>query len=668
MLEIPGSAAAGREWFVANGLGGYAAGDLLGPPARRHHGLLIAALPPPLGRYAFASHVHERLLCEDGATLDLAETGSLASFRLEHGLPLWTHRAGACAIERRAFQPHEQNTTWLLYEAKAGAPLVLELTPWLGFRPHDEAMPADAFAGYAFDLTPDGLEVHGPQELPRLRIRFVGASAAFLAEPRAASFAYAIERERGGPERGWLWAPGRIRAHLAEADGFAIGISTESWPTLGARAPQQALRDEHERRGLLLAASGATGALDPVRDALVLAADAFVVRPPPRDATTARSGAAGDEPRTVIAGYPWFTDWGRDTMISLEGLALCTGRGREALSILRTFLSALRDGLIPNLFPEGEREGLYHTADATLWLFHAIDRAVAATGDRAFLGEALPRLLEIVERHRAGTRFGIGVDPRDGLLRQGAAGLPLTWMDARMGSWVVTPRRGKAVELNALWYHALRLLAGWCEQEQGPGARSRMLEKEAERVRRAFAERFWYEKGGHLYDVVDGEAGDDPSLRPNQIFALSLGHPVLEPSRWEPVLGAVRARLVTKMGLRTLAPDDPAYRPRYFGDLEARDGAYHQGTVWPWLAGPYVDAWLRVEPHARAEAHAWLAGLARHLEDACVGTMSEIFDAEPPHAPRGCFAQAWSVAELLRAWLRTSASEDAAGPAPSAAG
>jgi predicted glycogen debranching enzyme len=510
--------------------------------------------------------------------------------------------------------------------------------------------------GYEAVPLDEGIEVRGSPGLPPLRIRAVGATAALAGDPEGCAWDLSVERERGGPDRGWLWSPGRLRARLergpAGAALFAVGLSTESWAALHAVSPADALAAERERRRALLAA--ATPPSDEVRDALVLAADAFVIRPPAREPATARLHALGDEPLSVIAGYPWFTEWGRDTMIALEGLTLCTGRARDALSILRTFLSALRDGLIPNLFPEGGEEGLYHTADATLWLFHAVDRAVAATGDRAFLRAALPQLLDVVHHHLRGTRFGIGVDPGDGLLRQGAPGLPLTWMDARLGDWVVTPRRGKAVELNALWYNALRLLQRWCEQEDGPGATPRMLEKEAERVRASFHERFWYDAGGYLYDVVDGEEGDDPALRPNQVFALSLAHPVLSPERWAPVLAAVREHLLTPVGLRTLAPGHPRYQPRYFGDLRARDGAYHQGTVWPWLVGAYVDAWLRVAPGARREARSWLQGLVDHVGEACAGTVSEIFDAEPPYLPRGCFAQAWSVAELLRAWLRTA--------------
>jgi predicted glycogen debranching enzyme len=368
----------------------------------------------------------------------------------------------------------------------------------------------------------------------------------------------------------------------------------------------------------------------------------------------ARARAAGDEVRTVIAGYHWFTDWGRDTMISLEGLTLCTGRQREAGYILRTFGHYVRDGLIPNMFPEGTKEGLYHTSDASLWYFHAIHRYLQVTDDRSTLRQLLPKLKSIYEHHIKGTLFGIGVDT-DGLLRQGAKGYQLTWMDAKVDDWVVTPRRGKAVEINALWYNALRLLSDWLREEGDPLAPD--VEEWATRAYEKFNARFWYGEGGYLYDVIDGEQGDDPACRPNQIFAISLDYPVLDRSRWRPVFEVVRERLLTPVGLRSLAPGHRDFKAQYYGDLRARDAAYHQGTVWAWLAGPFVDAWLKIDPADKAGARtACLEGFIPHLSDAGIGTLSEIFDAESPYVPRGCIAQAWSVAEVLRAWLLTEES------------
>jgi predicted glycogen debranching enzyme len=362
--------------------------------------------------------------------------------------------------------------------------------------------------------------------------------------------------------------------------------------------------------------------------------------------------ASGDETCSVIAGYHWFTDWGRDTMISLEGLTLVTGRIAEAGSILRTFAHHVRDGLVPNLFPEGESQGLYHTADATLWFFHAIDRYLRASSDETTLVQLLPVLRMIIDRDLEGTVFGIGVDPADGLLRQGAPGYQLTWMDAKCGDWVVTPRRGKAVEINALWYNALCLMASWLERA-GDATTAARLAAHAERAKASFARRFWNPATGHLFDVVDGEHGDDPTCRPNQIFALSLPNPILDPARWAAVLQVIEQQLVTPYGLRSLAPIDPAFKPTYDGDLRNRDAAYHQGTVWSWFVGAYIDARLRVRPDDIAGARAYLEALTGHLGEACIGSISEIFDAIAPFTARGCIAQAWGVAELLRALVIT---------------
>jgi predicted glycogen debranching enzyme len=345
-------------------------------------------------------------------------------------------------------------------------------------------------------------------------------------------------------------------------------------------------------------------------------------------------------------------------MISLEGLTVTTGRLQEARDILRTFAFYFRDGLIPNLFPEGNKEGLYNTADATLWYFHALHRYLVASDDWATVELLLPVLDESIARHISGTRFNIGVDPADGLVRQGAERLALTWMDAKMDDWVVTPRRGKAVEINALWYNALRLLSDW-HSRAGRAERAVELGKLADTAYASFNRRFWYAEGGHLYDVIDGEHGDDPACRPNQILSFSLEYPVLDPSRWPAVLDMVEARLLTPLGLRSLDPRNADYKSRYDGDLRARDSAYHQGTVWAWLIGPFIDAWIRANPKRPQDARRYLTGFIPHLDHACVGTISEIFDAEEPFAPRGCVAQAWSVAEVLRCWVKTATRSEA---------
>src|SRR5688572_5006610 len=412
--------------------------------------------------------------------------------------------------------------------------------------------------------------------------------------------------------------------------------STEPWHAILSLSAKEALGYEEQRRRRLISIAHPS-LRNGAPAELVLAADSFVIKPEGRVADAARAQAMGDEARTVIAGYHWFTDWGRDTMISLEGLTLSTGRSTEAGWILRTFAHYVHDGLIPNMFPEGQNQGLYHTADATLWFFHALNRYLTETDDRGTLQLVLPKLRHIIDCHLAGTRFGIRVDSKDGLLRQGEQGYQLTWMDAKVDDWVVTPRRGKAVEINALWYNALRLLEGWLAHEGLPEEAER-IRSAAERVQASFNQRFWSDELGHLFDVVDGEEGNDPACRPNQLLAIALDNPVLDPSHWQAVVDAARERLLTPLGLRSLAPDHPEYKARYFGNLRARDAAYHQGTVWGWLIGPYVDAWLKLHPEDSAGARKLLEGFLPHLSEAGIGSISEIFDAEQPYAPRGCIS------------------------------
>ncbi len=650
-----------REWLVTNGLGGYASGTVSTLMTRRYHGLLIAALPAPLGRMNMLSHLHERLDLPDGGvaatTVGWEATGAgkpaevldLAEFRLELGLPVWRYELGQLVLEKRLLVPYRQNTVHVSYRlVSAPGPVSLQVRPAVHFRPHERPVSDPLTGPYGLTVLGDRYELFGSPEFPRLRLRTHGPPAAFRVSGHTIQHVlYPSERSRGYEATGDLWSPGYFRMTLEPEGTGTIVASTEPWEAIDALDPETALRAEQVRRRRLLSAAHPRARTGPAAE-LVLAADQFVVTPAGRVADTALIRATGDEARTIIAGYHWFTDWGRDTMIDLEGLTLLTGRHVEAGYILRTFAHYVRDGLIPNMFPEGTREGLYHTADASLWYFHAIDRYVRATGDRETLRLLLPTLLSIVDHHVRGTRFGIGIDPTDGLLRQGAAGYQLTWMDAKVEDWVVTPRRGKAVEINALWYNALRLLEGWMREEQGDDTAG-PLSTRADQVRTAFNARFWYADGGYLYDVIDGESGDDPACRPNQLLAISLSHPVLAETRWASVLAVVRERLVTPLGLRTLAPGHPDYKATYDGDLRARDAAYHQGTVWPWLIGPFVDAWLRAHPEDRAHTRQLLDRLWSHLDEACVGSISEIFDAEPPFTPRGCIAQGWSVAEVLRA-------------------
>ncbi len=659
------------EWLVANGLGGYAAGTVAGIPTRRYHGLLIAALR--VGRVVTLAQLGEKVRLPSGADLclsgeerqgsppDLRAVQQLVEFRIEGGLPVWVFAGEGVRLEKRLVLPHGQNTVHVLYRLLDGeGRFRLILEPRVAFRPQDEQVSRPLPAPFEVEAKGGRCEVRPAADpalvdrrgRPALRMAVLGGAALFTDGPREiAGLHYRVEAARGYDAVGDAWSPGSFAVDLAVGEEAALVASTALWEEALSLPPREALELDQERRVRLLAAAHPLARSGPPAE-LVLAADQFLIAPQ-RQGDAVRAHAAGEEPRTVIAGYHWFTDWGRDTMISLEGLTASTGRLEEARYVLRTFASHVRDGLIPNFFPDGEREGLYHTADATLWYFHALDRYVAASDDHATLEVLLPALLGIVERHLNGTRFGICVDPADGLLRQGAEGYQLTWMDAKVGDWVVTPRRGKAVEINALWYNALRLLEGWMREGRGIAA-ARRLSRHAERAYRSFNARFWYEAGGYLYDVVDGEKGDDPACRPNQVFAISLPHPILARERWSPVMETVRQRLLTPVGLRSLAPDHADYQRYYDGDLRSRDAAYHQGTVWAWLIGPFVDAWLKLHPSDREGAQALLAGFLPHLGDVCLGSISEVFDAEPPYRARGCVAQAWSVAEVLRGWLKTS--------------
>jgi predicted glycogen debranching enzyme len=650
------------EWLVTNGLGGYASGTSTGAITRRYHGLLIAALPNALGRMMMLNGLSERLRlpdrvvaytgAEELAGVTPGHTLPFSDFHLEAGLPIWRYEVESFTLEKRLLMPQRQNTVHITYRLLSGdGSLRLGLRPAIHFRPHDAPVSAVTVERYTLTVVNDQYEISAHSELPVLRIVVEGPAMAFTFDRReTAGIQYSTEFNRGYESKGSLWSPGYFRIDLTEGESATLIASTESWDTVRALTPSGAAQAENERRRRLIATACPAVQQGPGAE-LVLAADQFLITPLGRVADAARASATGDEVRTVIAGYHWFTDWGRDTMISLEGLTLTTGRYYEARWLLRTFAYYIRDGLIPNMFPEGEREGLYHTADATLWYFHALDRYVKVTGDRETLAVVLPKLVEIAQKHLHGTQFGISADAGDGLLRQGAEGYQLTWMDAKVEDWVVTPRRGKAVEINALWYNALRLLASWLTETGDPSAQG--FSEHADRVYESFNQRFWYEAGGYLYDVVDGERGNDPACRPNQVIAISLDHPVLDPSRWEPVMQAVAERLLTPVGLRSLAPGDKDYKAKYYGDLRSRDAAYHQGTVWAWLIGPYIDAWLKLHPEDPTGARPFLEGFVPHLGEACIGSISEIFDADRPHTPRGCIAQAWSVAEVLRCWAKT---------------
>ncbi len=652
---------------MTNGLGGYASGTISGAVTRRYHGLLTAALSAPRGRTVMWNHLSEELRfgpddlvslgAEErvGGQLELNGADYLQEFRLENGLPVWIFTVRGLTIEKRILMPHRENTVHVSYEVRGAGPRPsLELRPAFDFR-HYEA-PVDILPDSPYEICAK----HGRYEIsdadgkfPPLRLRLCDCPGDFVIKPRRIhEVVYRSELERGYDSQGDLWSPGVFRIDLTKSDRVTLVGSTEEWEIIDLLTPEAAAGAERDRRERLLGQADPQ-ARDGVAAELVFAADQFVISPAGRAEESARAHAFGDEVRTVIAGYHWFTDWGRDTMISLEGLTLTTGRTLEAGYILRTFAHYVRHGLIPNMFPDGQNDGLYHTADATLWFFHALHRYLQASNDTITLAMLLPTLGDIIDHHLAGTDFNIHVDPADGLLCQGKEGYQLTWMDAKMDDWVVTPRRGKAVEINALWFNALQLYSGWL-RASGDEAAAARYEEHARRTQHYFNERFWYHEGGYLYDVVDGPDGaEDKSIRPNQIFAISLDHPVLERERWQPVMEVIERELLTPVGLRSLSPRSPEYKKNYHGDLKTRDAAYHQGTVWAWLIGPFVDAWLKLHPHELEKARGFLARFPAHLNEAGLGTVSEVFDAEAPHTARGCIAQAWSVAEVLRCWVKT---------------
>ncbi|HEY7128360.1 MAG TPA: amylo-alpha-1,6-glucosidase [Nitrospira sp.] len=656
MTDDP-SALLAKEWLVTNGIGGYASTSLLGIATRRYHGLFVPDLPGR-GRTLLIPRLDETV--EWGARTVLLSGAEYADGRIEHDgvvylkdirrewqTPVWTFDLGGSVLEKRILAPHGQNTVYVQYRCVAGS-VRLHLRPYVTYRMHDAGLGEGHADEFALTIRHGRCEIPLPQDAQSLKLCVRPGKAVFVAaDVISEGVSYRVDRDRGSEYIQDLFSPGYFTADLSEGQQTALIASVEPWDMLDFDCVD-ILQAEQQRLEKLVSLAPALQ-LDNFAEQLELAADQFIVRPGARPEEQALAQASGTEAKTIIAGYHWFGDWGRDTMISLEGLTLCTGRSQETRAILRTFARYVQDGLLPNLFPEGSRQALYHTADATLWYFHALDRYLSLTEDRDTLMQLYPTMKEVIHHHRQGTRFNIGVDPKDGLLHAGAPGYQLTWMDAKVDDWVVTPRRGKPVEIQALWYNALRLMAGWAGQlGESPDPWREM----AEQAEASFHERYWFADGGYLYDVVDAQDGDDRSLRPNQIFSLSLRFPILRAERWRAVVDVVSLKLLTPFGLRTLSPDHPHYKATYAGDLRARDAAYHQGTVWPWLIGHYIDARLKVY-HDKAEARGLLRAFAAHLHDAGIGTISEIFDAEPPFRPRGCIAQAWSVAEVLRAYLLT---------------
>jgi predicted glycogen debranching enzyme len=635
-------AATRREWLVTNGIGGFAAGSVAGAATRRYHGILIAALHPPVGRTVLVANF-EATAAYGGKAYALSSNeyadGTIhphgyrliEQFALDGAIPTWTYAIGDARLVQRIWMEQGANATYVQFElARAAEPVRLNVAALCTHRDY-HAQYRGRFEP-AVATTLQGFEIDAYAGARRYSI--VADRGSFRADPAWYwNFKHRVESERGLDDVEDLFRPGEFTIDLEPAQRVTLICATDDAVTAAnplerERARQRALVDGERQPGWIRQ--------------LTLAADQFVVR---------RGGAGG---ATVIAGYPWFSDWGRDTMIALPGLTLSTGRAPIAAEILTTFARFVSEGMLPNRFPDQGETPEYNTVDATLWYFDAIAQYFDYTGDAALPRALYPLLVDIIERHLGGTRYGIRVDPHDGLLAAGEAGVQLTWMDAKIGDWVVTPRSGKAVEINALWYRALRVTSDLARRFDDANT-ARRLDALAERVRSSFGARFWNADGGYLYDVVDApDRGNDAALRPNQIFAVSLPVDLLDAERAKAVVDTCARALWTSFGLRSLALDDPAYAGTYRGGPRERDAVYHQGTVWSWLLGPFALAHYRVYHDAPA-ALAWLSAMPSHLNDACIGSVSEIFDGDAPHKPRGCFAQAWGVAETLRAWTEISA-------------
>ncbi|MBD2597941.1 amylo-alpha-1,6-glucosidase [Nostoc spongiaeforme FACHB-130] len=640
-----------REWLVTNGIGGYASGTVAGLLTRRYHGLLIAALHPPLGRTLLLAKLDETVLYGDriyplhtnrwaNQTVSPQGYRHIESFALEGTIPLWRLAVADALLEKRIWMQLGANTTYIQYTLRrATQPLQLTLKAMVNYR------------DYHSDTHSNGWQ---------MSVEAVEQGICVTANPSATPFHLLSDKASSTPVHNWYYdfdlAVERYRGlndkedHLHAAT-FAVTLHPGEAVTFVASTEKQIdlhgetalkLRRTQEQKllGLWQSNRPITAQESPAWiKHLVLAADQFIVD---------RSVPEESHGKTIIAGYPWFSDWGRDTMISLPGLTIATGRPEVARAILRTFAKYVNQGMLPNRFPDVGEEPEYNTVDATLWYFEAIRAYDNATNDDHLLSELFPVLADIIYWHCRGTRYGIHLDPTDGLLYAGVTGTQLTWMDAKVGDWVVTPRIGKPVEVNALWYNALRTMAKFARQLGKP---HQEYEAMADRALARFS-RFWNEALGYCYDVIDSPDGDDGALRPNQIFAVSLPESPLTPAQQKGVVEVCGRMLLTSHGLRSLSPSHPQYQGIYGGNQYRRDGAYHQGTVWGWLLGPFVLAHLRVYKNPQ-QARQFLEPMANHLTASGVGSLSEIFDGDAPMTPRGCTAQAWTVAEVLRAWLAT---------------
>ncbi len=639
-------AALRREWLETNGLGGFASSTIIGLNTRRYHGLLVAATKPPVGRLVLLSKLEETLLI-DGRRFDLSANRYpglihpqgfhyLKRFRLDP-FPVLTYEVEGIEMQKSVFMIHGENSVVILYHLtknnhpKSPKNLRLEIRPLIAFRDYHGTTHENGGINSAVQQRSGLATVTPYQGLPALHLAHNAIELCKTGDWYR-NFEYDAERERGLDFSEDLFNPFVLSFDLRSRRQASIIASTEERDAAEAVEYRQA---EITRRRKAMAASPIE---DSFAQSLASAADQYLV-------------SRGDQ-KTVVAGYHWFGDWGRDTMIALPGLTLPTGRYDVARSILRTFAKHVDQGMLPNRFPDADETSEYNTVDAALWFFEAARAYLAYTGDLEFVRDQLyPVFVDIISWHARGTRYGIKADD-SGLLASGEAGVQLTWMDAKVCDWVVTPRRGKPVEIQALWYNALCIMEDLASRFGDEAAREHYRHI-ATVAQRSFNQLFWNEKLGCLYDVVN-DGPPDPSIRPNQIFAVSLHHSMLPRDRARSVVKKVEEHLLTPFGLRSLAPSDPQYCGCYTGAPTERDGAYHQGTIWSWLLGPFITAYIKVNggsEEAKRQAQAWLSLLESHLAEAGLGQVSEIFEGNAPHRPCGCIAQAWSVAEILRVYF-----------------
>ncbi|WP_019506658.1 amylo-alpha-1,6-glucosidase [Pleurocapsa sp. PCC 7319] len=652
-----------REWLVTNGIGGFASGTIAGVLTRHYHGLLIGALNPPVARTLLLTKLEE-IVHYNGQFYDLATNrwadGTVApegylnieSFHLDGTTPVWNFAFADGLLEKRIWMHQGENTTYIRYSYQRGSqPLTLSLKALVNYRDYHGGTHFDSKSiGKIEPISDVDLEIKPFPDAASLYLSAISENSThnfswLINNTWYQNFALAVENYRGldDTEDHLLAATGNVS--LQPGDSITFVASTQKDEETKRHGDKE--KEEKGRKLIdLFYSQNKLQAAPEWIEQLVLAADQFIVDRPLTN---------NPEGKTIIAGYPWFTDWGRDTMISLPGLTISTGRYDIAKTILLTFAKYVDRGMLPNVFPDAGETPEYNTVDATLWYFEAIRTYYDATEDREFIAELFPLLAEIIDWHIKGTRYNIKMDD-DGLLYAGEPGVQLTWMDAKVGDWVVTPRIGKPVEVNALWYNALICMDYFASILQKSETRYQEI---ASKTRSHFS-KFWYEEGGYCYDVIDSPDGNDASFRPNQIFAVSLpsrGYSVrafretpLRPEQQKMVVDKVGQKLLTSYGLRSLSRDHPDYVGIYGGDQLKRDGSYHQGTTWGWLIGHFIQAHLKVYQNPEL-AYTFLEPMADHLQDGCIGSISEIFDGDTPFSPRGCFAQAWSVAEVLRSWV-----------------